>query len=1003
MSKKITCLIATCLCLFVGVLPVSGQKKATTKIAVNVEIVDEAGNPVAFAEITSAKERHSFEANESGHASLLLASDDIVKIISEGYRTAVFSTDQLAENGKVTLESEPYFSGEAHKLYTLFGETDERRTVGAFSKVNGSDLEANPTMHLYNALGGRLNGLFTMDNTLVPGFTNSSSHIRTPQGDMLILIDGVERSLDYIEPETVESVQLLKDASLKSLYGGVNTNGILMIKTKRGKKFENGARVNVQTGIQKPTRLPKYLNAYDYAVMYNQAAIANGMEPYFNPEGYLSGDPILYPDVDYYDMFLNDHMTITRANMQYSGGSQKTRFFTHLGYQTNGGLERFTEYPNRDRVFTLRGNVDNIVLDFITFSAGFNTAWQQKSWPNLSTQTFFNMLSDNRPNEFPIQIPAENVGQTNKDFVWGGTAINRNNPYGSLVEGGHAEREYAYIQTDFSLNFDLDKWIRGLSVKPILTFDMYNYFTSAQGATYVVFEPTATDDPDNPIAYTSWGKETKATSMTRSGATVNRNYVFNVTGVYNRAFGKHDVNALLTYFQQTKEYNSQHNALRRLNFGGLVNYMYDHKYAAEVSVNRVGVSSFSPEKQFGTFPTFGAGWIISEEAFMENASWLDYLKLRASYGILGSTTYTAEGLFSAYLYRDVWEPSGTYDVAGFNNIARETQTGNPDVGFQKNYDLNAGVDMQLFRRSLSISAGYFHNILDGSLANVGDITAGVSGKNAALMMQNYKEYVTEGWEGEARYEKRVGNWKFALGTNFCYGTTKITKEANPPYPETFAGLLKIEKVGDVKGQRVIGTFADQADIDVSPRQDFGTVQAGDFKYFNANPDRVVDSRDQTVIANTTPSLEYGITLKIEYKGFNIDLLGYGMGGFDRILNNKYYQIYGTRKYSNVLIDGLPNGNPHPVLSPEYRNNNFISSDYWVVKGNYFKLRNAEVGYTLPYALSSKIGINKLKIYVRGFNLFTISEIKDLDPENLDAGISNFPLCTTLTGGISISF
>ncbi|WP_298647593.1 SusC/RagA family TonB-linked outer membrane protein [uncultured Proteiniphilum sp.] len=985
----------------VGMIPAVAQKNKSYA-AVEMEISDESGNAIPFAIVSSAKKRNIYTTGENGRITLQLPPDDMLKVSAKGYVTEIVSVDNA---GKIMLRKELDFNGESDVLYTLFGKTTERRTVGAWSKVDGKDLESNPTMFFLNSLGGRLNGLFTMDNTLVPGFTNANTWFRSQQGNLLIMVDGVERSLDYIEPETVESVELLKDASLKSLYGGIDISGILMIRTRRGKAFENSARVNVQTGVQQPSRLPEYLDAYDYATMYNAAAVANGMDPVFHDiEKYRTGeDPILYPNVDYYDMFLNRQMPITRANMQYSGGNEKTKFFTHVGYQTNGGLEKYTQYPNRDRVYTIRGNVDNTILNFITFSAGFNAALQNKSWPNLSTQNFFNMLSDTRPNEFPIFIPGENIGQPDKEYVLGGTSINRNNPYGALMNGGYAEREYSYLQSDFTLNIDLDKWVKGLSVRPMFTFDMYNYFTSTQGATYVVWEPRATGNPESPVSYSSWGQETRATSMSRSGATTNRNYAFNVVATYNRAFGKHDINSLLVYFQQRKEYNSLSQDLKRQNLGGLVNYMYDNRYTAEVSLNRVGVGSFAPSKRFGVFPTFGAGWIMNEEPFMREIPWLDYLKLRASYGILGSTSYTSEGLFSAYLYRDVWEPGGSYGgVSGFNNIAREIQTGNPNVGFQKTYELNAGIDFLLFR-SLRASVGYFTKTLDGVLSSLSDITPGVSGKNAVLMMQNYKRYKSAGWEAEAMYERRIGDFQFSLGANLCYGTSKILIEAEPDYPEELKGLRKIRKVGDVLGQRYAGVFADAADISNSPKQGFGLVNVGDLKYADTNKDGRVDNGDREVIANTTPSMQYGITFRIEYKGINLDVLGYGLGGFDRILDNKYYQIYGMRKYSNVLIDGLPNGNPHPVLSPQYRNNNFITSDYWVVDGSYFKLRNVELGYTLPYMLTEKINIGKVKVFVRGANLFTISKIKDLDPENLEAGVGNFPLGKTITGGVSVAF
>ncbi len=998
--------------LFIGGNSLSGQEKDDEKSMINIEVVDENQTPVNRVFISSSKNRYTYAVDETGKISMPLYKDDKIKIKAEGYEAQSVSI-ALLESNTIVMKKVLDYTGENHVVYTPFGKIDERRTVGAYSKVDGKDLEANPTMHFMNALGGRLNGLFTMDNTsmttsspfgLAGKSVYSTDFVRAPLGDVIILIDGVERSLDYLEPETVESVQLLKDASLKSLYGGIQTNGILMIKTKRGKKFENSVKVNILTGIQKPSRLPKYLNSYDYANMYNQSLVNSGLDSYFqNTENYKNGDLIAYPNVDYYNMFLKDQMTITRANAQFTGGNEKTSFFTHVGFQTNGGLEKYTEYPNRDQVFTLRGNVDNTIQDFVTFRAGFNAALQNKQWANTSSSDFFNLLSDTRPNEFPIFIPGDRVGKPGTDFVLGGTAENQNNLYGVLMNKGYAERDYTYIQSDFTLDFDLNKWVKGLNVRPGITFDVYNEMTSSQGGSFIVYEPLFNQDRTEITDIRTWGEEKRETQKTRESDRTQRNFAYNVTATYDRTFDKHSINALLTYFEQTKEYTTLHQKLKRLNVGGMINYMYDNKYIADLSINHIGVGSFAPGKKFGTFPTFVAGWIISEEGFLQNANWLNYMKLRASYGVLGSTTYTADGLFSAYLYRDVWTANGTYDVTGFNNRVVLSQTGNPNVGFQKSYEFNAGADFQFLDKSLTLSVGYFHNKLKGALANLTDVTPGVLGKEGALMMHNYKEYVSKGWEAEFMYDKKFGDWKLSAGANFTYGKTNITREAQPNYPAGYEGLLKVKTMGDVYGLKVVGTFADEAEINNSAPQMFGTVLPGDFKYEDTNKDGVVDDRDRTIIANTLPSVQYGITVKLAYKGFNLDILGYGLANYDQVLTGKYYQIYGDRKYSNVLIDGLPNGNPHPVLRPEYSSNNFKNSNYWVVDGSFFKLRNLELGYTLPHTTTSRFGINTLKFFMRGSNLFTISKIKDLDPESLNAGVSDFPLCTTLTGGLSFAF
>ena len=979
------------------------KKQKQVRKPVTVEVVDERGAVLGYSSVSSSRNRYTYTADMAGQVRLEVLPADILKISAEGYKDKILAAADIRDGFiRVSLDECDVRSGNGHLLVTLTGDyMPENRVTGAYSKVDGSELEENPTMFLMDALGGRLNGLFLMNSTLVPGFTTYSGFVRAPNGCApVILIDGVERSLDYIEPETIESVQLLKDATLKSLYGGVQSNGILMIKTRRGRAYENNVRVNVQSGVEIPTRLPQYLNSAEYASRYNEALVNVGLKPVYDPSKYDGSDPVMYPDVDFYDEFLNKFMSITRANAQLSGGNRNTQYFLNLGFQTNGGLEKYTEYPNRDQVITVRGNIDNTIFDFITFKVGLNAAIQKKTWPNTSTQNFFNALSDTRPNEYPVMIPGHLVG-SDEEYVLGGTGIRRDNPLGMLTRNGYVDREYSFLQSDFIIDFNFDKWVKGLSIRPGVTFDIYNEYSARKDGGYSVYEPLGRSESG--LSYRTWGHDNPTTSQVRGGVGTRRNWVFSTTAIYDRTFDRHKVYALLTYNMQQQDYFDTIHSKKRMNVGAMVNYMYDNRYVVDASVNYVGVASFSRKNRFGLFPSVGAGWIISENGFMEDVSWIDYLKLRASYGILGSTLYTDKGIVSNYYYRDEWGTGSSYQFSSFNNIVTFNQTGNPDIGFQKSHEVNAGVDFEFFDRSLRGAVGYFRNCLDGGIANLTDITPGIVGKGGALVWDNYKQYVSQGAEAELYYDKRFGDFRMCIGGNFSYGYSEIVREVDVDWPDGLVALAKIRRYGDIKGYTVAGVFKDRADIDNSPAQTFGNVYPGDLKYEDRYADGVIDERDRSVIANVQPTMQYGITLKFRYKGFNLDVLGYGLAGFDRMLTTKYYQNYGARKYSEVLNDGLPNGNPHPVLRADSSENNFVNSGWWVVKGDYFKLRNAEFGYTLPHKVTKKFGLNMLKVFVRGTNLFTISKIKDLDPESLDAGVGNFPLCTTLTAGLSFSF
>ena len=989
------------------------KSRSADLITVSSKVTDKDGNPISKATIISSDLRDFFTTDKNGNFSFKTRKDDILVIKAPGYESLIISVpDDRLVNGQVLLKSVPVMGGEDHLLNILYGTIEARRSTGAYSIVKGSDLESNPTLGVESSLGGRLSGLYQFQITGAPTEKSYSEFLRgSTMGNIITIVDGVERGLDFLDPEVVESVQLLKDASLKALYGGIWASGILVVTTKRGKAYENGIKVNIQRGISTPTRLPSYLNSYDYARYYNQALDNDGAGEFrYNDSdlnAYRTGSsPYLHPDVDFYNEFLNKFMNLTKIGVQMNGGNEIIRYFGQLGYWNEGGFEKYTSYPNSNDVLFMRSAVDGELNSFLTFNAGFNVALPTKETPNITPSTFINALSSIRPNEFPILIPGSMVGEPSKEYVFGGTSSRTNNPYGLLTGRGYNQTKGVYLQSDFALNINLDKWVKGLNVRPFISFDMYNDLTLNKNATFAVYEPITGISPitgTDTLTFNKIGQDTKSTSQSQGASNVDRNYAFILTTTYKRIFGNHDISVLINYYQQEKEIRNVHENPRRQNISLHVNYMNNKKYVVDFSLNRVGVNTFSPDRRYGYFPAIGLGWIVSEEDFISKGSFFDFLKLRASYGIMGSSIFSGDGGFTTRLYQDIWNQTGTIGLNDGNYLVQMTRAGNLNLGFQKSHEFNIGFETQVLNKSLYFSMGYFNNIMSGEITLLNNIS-GISGLNEVLPYVNYNKTGLMGVEAETAYNTNIGDLLVNIDGNITYGISNRIKYCEVDYPAGAEGLKYEGRPYDViLGHRVSGVFSSQADIDSSPVQYYGSVRPGDLKYIDTNDDGIIDDRDRVEIGNSNPRLQYGLTLNLNYKAFSVSLFGVGYGQYRGLTANSYYQISGKSKYSQVIIDGLPNGNPHPQLSYKNSNNNFVVSDYWIVNSGFFKLKNAEVSYLLPKSLTKKIGVNNLRIFTKGFNLLTISKIKDLDPENLNAGITNFPLFTTITGGISFSF
>lgn len=975
-------------------------KNAT--VTLHVEITDPSHKPVEDAVVYSSKNRYGYEADALGRATFTVPTDDNLKVMAPGYEEILLTPADVRDGqGKITLLPALAYTGAHHQVALPFRQLDARRNVGAWSTVSGEEMEKAPSSFLYHALGGRLAGLFTQDSNSEPSNLGASHYTRTNQGAFLVLIDGVERTVEFLEPEMIESVQLLKDAASKALYaGGRNIGSILMITTKRGARFENKVTVNAQSGIMTPSGLPQYLDSYEYAQYYNQACANSGVDPQYDPANYRGEDPVLYPNVDFYNEFLKKQMNTTRASMQVTGGSKNTAYFAHLGYQNQGGLEKYTSYPTSNNVLSFRANVDNTLFDFLTIRAGFNASVEKYSRYNVDVATLFEEFSTRRPNEYPLYIPGSRLGLEETDFVLGGTSQYRNNPYGLLTRRGNRERGNNYIQSDFSIEADFNKWIKGLSAKALVSFDSYNTILATQGGTFMVYDVKG--NAEGGLDYVTWNQDSKNTSQSLSDNSTQRNYLGNASLNYNRDWDKHSLRAVANFFIQNKELSNNYQPIRRLSYGVAANYMYNNRYVVDVAANVTGVSTFDPNSRYGLSPTVGAAWIMSEENFLQNASWLDFLKLKASYGVLKSTTMSGD-LYSAYLYQDRWAAGSAYGSGAYNTVVSQSFTGNPDLTFQKTREMNAGFEAELFRHRLWIYAGYYDAYLSGAFADLSTITPGVTGKGGALMTQNYKEDRSYGAEMEFVFKQNWNGFKLTLGGNATYGIRKNVKDAEFDYGPGFEGLNKVDVVGDIRGLEVIGTYTSEEDIANSPRPVFGVVNVGDFKYRDTNGDRVIDNKDRVIVGNSQPSLAYGINLNLAWKGLSLSVVGYGLAGFQQTLSDQYFRPYAARKYSVVVKNGLPNGKPLPPLMIDYAPNNYQTSDWWIMNGGYFKIRNAELAYTLPHKCTKSFGVNSLKVFARGYNLCSFSGFDELDPEAITAGMTGYPLCTTLTGGLTLSF
>lgn len=909
------------------------------------------------------------------------------------------------------------FDGVQDSIISLpYTQVDKERYVGAVSTVTGEQLSHSNKFGLNSAINGLAPGLIIMNGSCNPGAEGFTWKVRglsrgNNKDNPLVIIDGMNnRSLSSITLEEIESVQVLKDVTAKMMYGSKAANGVIVITTKRGKgKTQYSA--SGEFGIKQAVKTPEYISSADYVKLFRQAMLNDGLPPRYDEmdiKAYAeNSDALRYPNVDYYDTFLKSTSNFYRGNMQVEGSKNNIGYFLNLGYYGEQGLEAVGKSTSYDRI-NLRSNLDYKINDFMSAYLDIAARWDLWSRPNITYGNFFQALSTHRPNDYPLFM-----GEYGDESMLGWSMNQATNLYGELTKKGYANDENSFAQTNIGLNFDLSKITPGLKAKLFMCYDAYSALS--KGKTYKYSRMRLEEDG----TFTRVGEDDIKGSEAKFNDNTYRN--FGITGQvdYSRTWGKHEILSNLVYNAQKKMDKIYLNGPKTvqddksMNVALRANYAYDRRYALEVDASMMGSDKFTKENRWGMFGAAGLAWNISNEDFMKDVDFINFLKLKGSFGVMGY-----DNSFSYMIYDNLYTYNGSFST-GVNNSytdygAKPSQIGNKNFTFEKSRELNIGLEGTFFNNRLSFETNYFYEYRYDMPTEVKSYLPGYMGYNTLYPMLNYNEISNVGVEAGISWGDRIGDLNYQIGGNFMY-----TKAINEVYDENnqYKHQNRTGQATDgILGWISDGLYKNQQEIDeYGVTSLYGQILPGDIKLLDVTNDlgdNVINDYDKVFIGNSFPRINYAMNINLEYKGFSLYLLGQGVAGFDRMMTNSYFYCLGESKYSvnalgAAIVDpetgNIREGATHPRLTSLNSGHSYRGSNYWMRNGSYFKLRTMEFAYRLPKNICQKIGAGGLKFYLKGNNLFTLSSIKDVDPEDINAGITGNPIFRSFSFGFDLMF
>ena len=1034
---------------------ISGKAPASTeqqqnKRKISGRVTDIKGEPLIGVNVTVDGDANGSITNMDGLYEIFVTKKSVVlKFTYIGFKTSEIRTNASTNIYDVTLEEQVNELEET--VIVGYGTQRKISNIGAQSSMKMEDIKT-PSASLTTTLAGRLAGVVAVQRTGEPGKDAADIWIRgisTPNtSSPLVLVDGVERSFNDIDPEDIESLTTLKDASATAVYGVRGANGVILIKTKPGKVGKPTVSADYYESFTRFTKMVDLADGITYMNAANEAMRNDGIATKYTEDqirNTIAGkDPYLYPNVDWLKEIFNDWGHNRRVNVNVRGGSEKVAYYASVSYFNETGMtvtdKNIDTYDSKMKYsrynFTTNLNID--VTPTTKVEIGAQGYLGEGNYPAISSADLYNAAMSISPVEYPKMF------FVNGEAFVPGTSTNNNfnNPYSQATRRGYDNLTKNQIYSNLRVTQDLDMLTKGLKLTAMYAFDVYNEIHVHQDraeSTYNFLDTSVPYDMNgqpilqriyegsNVLSYT---QETSGNKKTYLEASLN----------YDRTFNDdHRVSALFLFNQQSKllyPKGTLEDAIpyRMMGIAGRATYSWKDRYFAEFNIGYNGAENFSPKHRFGTFPAFGVGWVVSNEKFWQPLSKaVSFLKIRYTDGKVGNSEVSDR----RFMYLDQMKENGDYGYKFGPNGTKwsgyETVNMAVDLIWEESRKQDLGIDLKLFNDDLSIVFDLFKERRENILLKREHSIPSFLGYNTSAPYGNIGIIENKGFDGTIEYNKRINkDWVIALRGNVTFNKDKWIQGELPEQKYEWMNQYG-HNINGVKGYVAEGLFT-QAEIDdmarweslsdankaITPKpfaSQFGTVKAGDIKYKDLNNDGQIDAYDQTYISRgDVPTTVYGFGFTVGWKDLSVGMMFQGVAGAERVLNGSSVNPFNGgggsgNLYSNIgdrWTEENPDQNAfYPRLSYGSETtsniNNFQKSTWWVRNMNFLRLKTLQISYNLPKPWVNKVHLKNAAVYVMGTNLFTLSRFKLWDPElNTDNGAS-YPNTTSYSVGINFTF